>query len=397
MSTAPNPAAATRAEVDRLAAAVEADPRDPDAQRELGVALLQLVRETLDPSLYDLAERAILEADRLRPDDARTLAALGGLHLGRHEFATALEIGRRAVALSPSMTAAHAVVVDALVELGRVDEAEAAARSMLAAGEDVGTLARASYLRELRGDLDGARNLMARAADLPDLAPEHRAFVLSVLGNLERWTGDPDGAEATWTRALELVPDHPPSLAGLARLALGRGDPAAAERRYEQAAAIVPLPEYVVALGELQALRGDDDAARISFGTAAAEIQLQRASGVVVDVDLALFEADHGDPQQALDQAMTGWRTTPTTRAADAVAWALHRLGRDDEAARWARRALALGSRDPLLRYHAGAIAAANGDTTAARRHLRLALDEDPGFAPAAAADAARLLEALRD
>jgi tetratricopeptide (TPR) repeat protein len=266
---------------------------------------------------------------------------------------------------------------------------------MLAAGEDAGTLARTSYLRELHGDLKPARDLMARAADLPDLEPEHRAFALSILGNLEKWTGDPAAAEATWNRALALVPDHPPSLAGLARLALGRGDAQEAERLYERAAAVVPLPEYVVALGELQALRGDADAAKISFGTATAEIQLQRASGVVVDVDLALFEADHGDPTSALEQARAGWHATPTTRAADAVAWALHRLGRDDEADRWSRRALALGTRDPLLRYHQGAIAAANGDTKAARHHLELALAEDPGFAPAGAADAARLLRGL--
>ena len=54
-----------------------------------------------------------------------------------------------------------------------------------------------------------------------------------------------------------------------------------------------------------------------------------------------------------------GYAATPTVRAADALAWALHRLGRDDEAKRSSDEALRLGSRDPLLRYHAGAIAAA--------------------------------------
>ena len=90
---APPVDAAARAEVDRLQAAVAADPADPDAQRELGQALLQLIRETLDPSLYEPAEHALREADRLRPDDGRTLTALGALQLGRHQFADALRDG----------------------------------------------------------------------------------------------------------------------------------------------------------------------------------------------------------------------------------------------------------------------------------------------------------------
>jgi tetratricopeptide (TPR) repeat protein len=391
----PVPGAATRAEVDRLATIAAAEPDDPDAQRELGQALLQLIRETLDPSLYAAAGHALTESDRLRPDDARTLAALGALQLGKHQFATALATGRRAVELSPTMAAAHGVVVDALVELGRYDEAEAAAGRMLAVGDDLGTLARISYQRELHGDLRAARNLMAQAAERPGIAPENQAFALAILGNLDRWTGHSDAAKDDWERALVLVPDHPPSLAGLARLALGRGDLEGAERLFSRASGIVPLPEYVIALGEVQARRGEADAARISFGTAATEIGLFKSAGVVVDVDLALFEADHGDPAAALDLARAGWHATPTTRAADAMAWTLHRLGRDAEAGRWSRRALALGSRDPLLRYHAGAIEAAIGNVAAARRDLRAALATDPGFSAAGAADARRLIAEL--
>ena len=165
--------AATRAEVAKLQAAVDADPSDPDAQRALAEGLLQLIRETLDPSLYEPAEHALREADRLQPDDARTLAALGTLQLGRHQFADALATGKRATGLSPGLAAAHGVVVDALVELGRYEEADAAAAAMFAAGDDLGALARLSYLRELRGDLESARKLMERAADTPGVAPEH--------------------------------------------------------------------------------------------------------------------------------------------------------------------------------------------------------------------------------
>jgi tetratricopeptide (TPR) repeat protein len=130
---------------------------------------------------------------------------------------------------------------------------------------------------------------------------------------------------------------------------------------------------------------------------ARAEIQLFEATGVMVDLDLALFEADHGDPERALGFAEAAYEATPSVRAADARAWALHRLGRDREAQRSSDEALRLGSLDPLFRFHAGAIAAALGDDDAARHDLELALSTDAGFSATHAAEAHRLLGTLGD
>ncbi|HEX5148849.1 MAG TPA: tetratricopeptide repeat protein, partial [Candidatus Limnocylindrales bacterium] len=350
------PSSPTQAEIDRLLATVAADPDDPGAQRDLGLALLQRVRETADPSLYAPAATAFEAARRLAPDDATILVGLGGLQLGRHEFAKALETGRRAAELSPRLASARAVIVDALVELGRYDEADEAAGEMLALGSDLSTLARVSYLAELHGKLDVALQAMRMAASSPGLAPENTAYVETLLGNLLVYNGDPNGAAEAYRAALDRVPAHAPSLAGQGRLAVGRGDLDEAIALFQRASEIVPLPEYVIALGDAQAAAGLAGDADRSFALARAEIQLFEASGVVVDLDLALFEADHGDPARALTFAQTAYDTAPTVRAADALAWSLHRLDRDDEAKPYVEEALRLGSRDPLLRYHAGAI-----------------------------------------
>src|SRR4029079_15937877 len=97
----------------------------------------------------------------------------------------------------------------------------------------------------------------------------------------------------------------------------------------EHASAGVPLPEYVGALGDAQAAAGRTADAAKSYDLARAEIQLFKAAGVVVDVDLALLEADSAEPAGALGYANAAYSATPTGRAADAVAWAMHRLGRD--------------------------------------------------------------------
>jgi tetratricopeptide (TPR) repeat protein len=233
------------------------------------------------------------------------------------------------------------------------------------------------------------------AADSPGLAPENIAFVDALIGNLLVYTGDTDGAARAYDDALTLVPAHAPSLAGKARLAIGAGDLDGAIDLYQRAADILPLPEYVIGLGEAQAAAGRTDDAARSFKLARAEIDLFRASGVGVDLELALFEADHGGPARALGFAEEAYKATPTVRAADALGWALHRLGRDKEAERRSKEALRLGSKEPLFHYHAGAIAAALGDAKVARSELELALTTDPGFSATGAIEAARILDRL--
>ena len=68
-----------------------------------------------------------------------------------------------------------------------------------------------------------------------------------------------------------------------------------------------------------------------------AEVRLLRANGVNTDVDLALFEADHGRSGASRDaRGGAAWAAAPSVRSADAYSWALY-----------ARRAdgAALGSR----------------------------------------------------
>jgi tetratricopeptide (TPR) repeat protein len=401
-ATSPPPLAttATVAEIDRLDAAVQAEPTNADLQRQLGSALLQRIRETADPSLYAPAAAALDRAKALAPDDALVQAGIATLQLGKHQFADALDTARRAIDLAPRLTVARALEVDAVVELGRYDDADEAAAAMLGLGSDLSTLTRVSYLAELHGKLDLAVVAMRKAVAAGKQEhdpPENIAFAEAQLANLLAWTGDRAGAGQTYDDALRLVPGHATSLAGKARLAIADGRLYDAIALLQHAADVVPLPEYVIALAaaETQAGRIADAARHLDL--ARAEIRLFQAAGVSVDLDLALFDADHGDPADALSLARSAYEATPTVRAADAVAWALHRLGRDREARPWVDRALRLGSLDPTFRFHAGAIAAALGDERTARRDLEQALHTDAGFSATGAAEARQLFATLAD
>jgi tetratricopeptide (TPR) repeat protein len=385
----------TQARIAFLVQRVQADPDDGDAQLELGLALLQRIRETADPSLYGPAEKALTAARRLLPNDPNPLVGLGGLQLGRHQFAVGLRTGRAALRLDPASVGAASIEVDALIELGRYDEAFPAAEKLAVRAPNLTTLSRLSYTRELRGDVPGALEAMRTAAASPSGAAENTSFTLSIVGHLERLSGDATAARAAYEQALGLVPDHAPSLAGLGRLAVGDGDLDGAASIFERAAAILPLPEYVIALGEVHDAADDLSAARRQYDLAAAEIGLYQANGVAVDLDLALFETDHGDPARALDLARAAYRAAPTVRAADALAWCLHHAGDDAAAKVSSDEALRLGSRDPLFLYHAGVIAMALNEPATARDRLEAALAGDPGFSATGVRTARSFLRVL--
>jgi tetratricopeptide (TPR) repeat protein len=123
--------------------------------------------------------------------------------------------------------------------------------------------------------------------------------------------------------------------------------------------------------------------------------RLLAGAGVNTDVELAIFEADHGDRKRALALARSAWRRAPSVRSADALGWALTRAGRPRQGVAWGRRALRLGSRDASFLYHAGMSARAAGERRLAARLLRRALSADPHFSALRALQARRALKTL--
>ena len=370
-------AAATRsgdAELGRLQAAVRADPRAAAPGVALAGAYLGRARTTGDPSFYTRAGDLLRATLARHPGDPDALVASAGLALSRHDFRTGLALARRARAARPEALAPLPALVDGLVELGRFRAAERELQRFIDAKPTLAGYARVSYLRELHGDLDGAAAAMRRAIAAGGAPSESVANVQALLGGIELARGRPAAARTALRAALAAAPGYPLAQAGLARLAAARGDLDGAVRRWRALVARLPLPEHVVALGEARLAAGRPGAARRDFALLAAERRLLAGAGVNTDAELALFEADHGTPRRALALARRAWRAAPGLRSADALGWALTRAGRPAAGLRWARRALALGSREALLRHHAGMAALAAGRTAAGRRDLRTAL-----------------------
>jgi tetratricopeptide (TPR) repeat protein len=376
---------------------IRRDPNDTGAYAQLGLAQLQRVRETADPTLYGQAEAAFAEALKRDPQQFDALVGQGLLALARHQFADALRWGERASAINPFSARPYGIVGDARVELGQYEAAVAAIQKMVDTRPDLNSYSRVSYLRELHGDAEGAIVAMRQAVEAGGSGTEGALWTQVQLGHLYFNRGDLATAERIYAAALEIRPGYVYAQAGVARVRAAQGRADEAIRSYQEIVKRLPLPEFVIALGELYDAAGKPAEAKRQYDLVRAMQQLNTGAGVDVDVELALFDADHGaDPAATVQRARAAYARRPNIYAADALAWALYAAGDHAAARHYSREALRLGTRDAALHYRAGMIAYALGDRDAARDYLEQALAINPYFSVRYAPTARATLEKLR-
>jgi len=371
----------TEAEVAALQAELRARPHDVKSLEALGLAYLQRVRETGDASYYPKADGILHEALSLAPHDLIATAGLGQLALARHQFSLALALGLHARAISPTTAGVYGVIGDADVELGRYPQAFAAFDRMTALKPSVASYARVSYARELLGHPAEAVAAMQLAASAAVGEQEAFAWTQVQLGLLELSTGHPGAAEADMRAALRSFPGYAFGLDGMAQVqaALGRLSHAIAFE--QQAVARVPLPQYVSFLGDLEARTGHRVAAAREYALIDVIERLLAANGVRNDLDIALFDADHGrERAHAVELARKGHAERPSIVGDDVLGWALARDGQCAAALPWSERSLRLGTQDALKYFHRGYIAACLGRRAEARAWYRRALALNPHF-----------------
>jgi tetratricopeptide (TPR) repeat protein len=385
----------TESRIEQLQAAVRTDPSDAGSFALLGDAYYQRARETGDPSFFSRADGSFGAALARDPGNVTAIAGQATLALARHEFDAGLRLAGRARSLAPQMALSYAPLADAQIELGRYGAAARTLNRMVRLKANLTAYARISYFRELHGDLSGALEAMRYAVSAGAGSPEGEAYVQALKGKLLFDRGRYSAAERAHREALAIDPGHPAALAGIASVEAAGGELGAAIRDYRTVVERLPLPEYAIALGETEQAAGRSSAAKRDYALVGAEVKLLQANGVNTDVDLALFEANHGSPRRAVILGRRAWERAPSVRSADALSWALYRAGRIAAASRFSTEAMRLGSRDPSFLFHAGLIASRAGRPERARDLLESLLAQSPRFSPLYASQARRALEGL--
>jgi tetratricopeptide (TPR) repeat protein len=357
----------------------------------LGDKYLARARETGDPAFYSRAERAFDAALRKDPASVDGLVGAGTLAGFRHDFAEQLRLGEAARRLAPQLARPLPVIADAQIELGRYGQATRTIQRLVDLKPGLPSYARISYFRELHGDTGGAVRAMRFAVSAGG-GPEGSAYVETLLGDLELARGELGAARIAYREALRDVHDFPQALTGLARIDAASGRLRLAAARLRRSPDELPLTTALTLLAEVEQALGDRRAANADLAAARIQHRLLRRSRTLPDAEAVLFETNHGSPARAVRLGRRVWRLAPSIRSADALGWALTRAGRPVAGLAWARRALALGSRDPQFSIHAGVAALRSGRRSQADRYRTMAVRGEAALSPAAR----RLLEEVR-
>ena len=379
---------------------VAANDRDFLSAANLAVLYEARARLSGDVSDYGRATAAAERSLDIEPAQLDVQALHARLQLATHQFANALAEAKAIDRQAPDQPAVLSIIADASLELGDVDGAAQLYDRIhvLAAGPAV--TARLARIAFLRGDPTAAV-AMAETAYAAASADGTQGPALSwyayLVGTLNLVAGSPEAAATWYDSALSAWPSSYLALAGRARAAAALGDIEAAIDGFRAAIAVAPQPDALTALGDLLAMRGDAKAADDQYATVLAIAQLQGAGGLVFNRQLVLFDVNHGrNLATALTLAERELDQRHDVYGYDAYAWALLANGRTTDADAAMAKALAFGTRDALLLYHAGEIKLALGDTASARAFLQDALAIRGGLDPLAASRATASLVSIR-
>jgi len=331
------------------------------AAEQLGYRFISKARLTNDAGFYTVAEQAATCLESMQPADPAALLLRGHVLHQMHRFREAELIARRLVA-QREFVLDFGLLGDALMEQGHLTEAADAYQRMMDLKPFYQSYVRAAHLRWLKGDLDGAIEMMTQAVKAASPRdPESVAWAYARLAMYQLQRGQFTEAERMTDSALQFVPDYATALLVLGRIQLAQNKPAEAVASLEKAARLNPLPEYNWVLADaLRSLKRTDDAIRVE--------QMVVADGGDPRT-IALYLSTRGtDTAKAVNLARAELEKRADVFTLDALAWALARAGQLDEASTVMARALSEGTQDGRLFLHAAAIAAAGGHPNDAAR-----------------------------
>ena|GEM_PF-245165 len=330
---------------------------------QLGWAFVAKARESFDPGFYKLAEQCARSIEKRNPKSQEAMLLSAHVLQNLHLFRESETLARRLVQ-QRGLSFDYGLLGDALMEQGKLSDAVEAYQRMMNLKPDLRAYARAAHMRWLKGDLAGAIEAMelAVSAASPSDA-ESAAWVNTRLALYVFQAGHVDEAERRCAFALSLQNNYAPTLLLKGKMLLAQDRFREAADALRHAVKLNPLPEYQWTL--VEALRADGRENEAS----GIEVQLRKRGASSDPRTVALFLATrHDNPEMALRLARTELGSRCDVFTHDALAWSLAAAGNLAEAHREMQRALAEGTEDARLFFHAAVIASQAGHAADAER-----------------------------
>jgi tetratricopeptide (TPR) repeat protein len=358
-----------------------AQPDSAHAQNLLASAFVLKMRETTDPAYLIRASKLVDRVLAREPANYEALRLKTEVALENHNFREAAASSRALIETAPQDPANWGTLGDALMELGDYDGAADAYQRMVELRPDLSSYNRAAWYRYVTGDNAGAIEFMKLAIGAGTSLPENMAWCWVELGNLYLRTGRSVDALEAYGQARRFMPNYHAAWAGTGKALAQSGNLKAAAAPLEKALAIVPMPDYAAALHDVYALLGKRAEAARQLALLDVLDRMDRAGSETGNRALAMAYANHDyrlpraaaltDTELTIRQDVFTW---------DAWAWVQFKGGKFAEARAAMKKAMAQGTQDAAMYFHAGMIAAAVGEKGEAVKSLEKALELNPNF-----------------
>jgi tetratricopeptide (TPR) repeat protein len=359
---------------------VAKDPASISNRTLLAAAYIQKTRETTDFGYLDRASK-ILDGVLSGRQDYEALRLRNIVELTLHHFSKAAGHARAMIQRWPGDVRSWGTLGDALLEMGQYEAAGDAFAKMLELKPGLMSYNRMGFFRFITGNKDAGIELMKQAVDAAAKYPENKAWCLVELGNIYFKTGRWPEAEQAYTQAIAAFPSSHAAFAALGAVAAARGNLQEAIEKYQRAQSITPMVQYAGALFDLYTAVGKNAEAAQQADLVDLVAKLEGVANQKANRTISLIYANQSrNLARSLEFAQADFEVRQDVYTYDALAWALYKNQRFEEAFGASREALKLGAPEALFYYHAGMIANALGYTEAARKHLENALELNPGF-----------------
>ncbi len=328
-----------------LALSVPAIAMPTDSMTEMeSIMLAQRTRP--DAAQFERARQFAEAAVNKTPNDIRAWTLLIWVRMIEHRFGDALTAATRAEKLSPNHPRLLMLKSDALLELGRYDDAAITTQQLADVAPGIPAWTRVAHLRFLFNDLAGAIELMSMAAKAGAAHGEPSAWVWLDLARLQLDAGNLAAAKEAIAVAERAQPGLPATRSVDARMQLAAGNARAALGLYREALNKMPSAEDALSAWRI-AKQLDDKGlekhmAALLQGFAKLDLARSRRA-------LAEYFAERGQLDTALQYARGEYADRPDLYSAATLARVLNRAGKVAETREFAKIALALNTPDPQL------------------------------------------------
>ena len=382
---------------------VDKRPSDFRSAIVLAQLFMRQAKENDDFDAYVRAESTLLMATEHSPDSTEAKAYLAATLMAQHRFAEALSIAQSVLERDSNSKIALSIVGDAQLQLGNYSMGKIAYEKLLELQDSPTANIRLARYHELNGNIDQAIELAKRS-----LEQQKQKYSLESIEGWYQWRlaklhfdhGRIEEAKTYLDASLCLVPHDAESHALLGKVLYFQGETESAIMHLKSAIAVAEKPPFLIMLGNIYRHEGRKLEAANAYDRAS-ELMTEEAehpkAGPAHARERAAFLLDQNkNLVLALSLAKQDFELRNDLFCHDLLAWAHYKNGNVRQAKVSIDRALAVGSNDAKVFFHAGMIEAELGNIDAAIENLEAALRANPYFSIRGAEIAAETLKGLK-